>query len=149
MNRLNTLSLIILFAAFSNKALSQKQSSFRLALNKHLNAISTKNLTDISATVDDSIILIFPDGEVLKSKNKFVEMHQNWFKDSLWKMTTEVLNTIEDKSLAYANVKYKYSKFKPDGTALSVSNTYLLLIFKKEKNSWKVIHDQNTKITIQ
>ena len=148
MKRLLIFRLLVLLFTFSNKAISQQQQSFLTVLNEHLNAISSRNLPVISATVADSVTLIFPDGEVLKSKRKFLEMHQDWFKDSLWKMTTHVLNTMESKSLAYASVKYRYARLKPDGTesAVSVSDTYLVLIFKKEKNDWKLIHDQNTKI---
>lgn len=122
--------------------------SFNETLQKHLDAISQKNLDVIKATVADSVTLIFPDGEVLRSKQKFVEFHINWFKDPAWKMTTEILRVQEDGQLAYGLVKYKLINYNKDGSTKSQSTTYLVLVFEKQKSGWKLVHDQNTKITM-
>ena len=129
-------------------AFGQKKTEFRATLEKHLNAVAAKNINDIKATVADSVTLIFPDGDVLKSKQKFVDFHKDWFKDSTWKMTTEILKTTESNTLSYGLVKYQLSRFNADGSVKSQSNTYLLLIFEKQKTGWKLLHDQNTKITL-
>lgn len=132
---------------FATAVHSQSKYSFAGVLSKHLDAITHKDLAGIEATVGDSVLLIFPDGSELKSKAKFVDMHKDWFKDSLWTMSPKILNTKETATLAYANVKYEYTIRKPDGSIASVWPTFLLLIFEKQKDGWKLIHDQNTKIT--
>ena len=141
------IALILLASLSVISSFCQSKSSFADVLPTHLKAITHKDLDGIKATVADSVLLIFPDGTALKSKTKFVEMHRNWFKDSLWKMSVKVLNTKETETLAYANVKYGYTTSKPDGSVASVSHTFLLLIFEKQKDGWKLIHDQNTTIT--
>jgi ketosteroid isomerase-like protein len=124
-----------------------KELDFKTTLEKHVNSISTKNIDVINATVADSVLLIFPDGEILKSKQKFVALHLDWFKDPNWKMTTEILQIKEDKTLAHGLVKYQLTNYNTDGSTKSIANTYLLLIFEKQKEGWKLIHDQNTKTT--
>lgn len=133
---------------FGMAAFGQKKTDFRATLEKHLGAVAAKNIDIIAATVADSVTLIFPGGEVLQSKQKFVDFHKEWFKDTAWKMTTEILKTTEGGTLSYGLVKYQYTNLNSDGTVKSQSNAYLLLIFEKQKDGWKLIHDQNTKITL-
>ena len=121
---------------------------FKSTLQKHLNAITNRNLNGIAATVSDSVTLIFPDGELLQSKEKFVAFHKNWFDDKLWKMTILSVSTKESSTLSHALVKYHYIETNNDKTIKSESHTYLLLIFSKEKSGWRLLHDQNTKITL-
>jgi ketosteroid isomerase-like protein len=127
--------------------LGKRKANSGITLEKHLNAVSTKNIDVIEATVADSVTLIYPDGEVLKSKQKFVDFHKDWFKDTAWKMTTEILKAGEGGTLSYGLIKYQYTKLNSDGSVKSQSDAYLLLIFEKQKNGWKLVHDQNTRIT--
>jgi len=145
--QMKNIVIIIIACLFTTTVHGQSKYSFAGVLSKHLNAITHKDLAGIEATVGDSVLLIFPDGSVLKSKAKFVDMHKDWFKDSLWTMSPKILNTKETATLAYANVKYEDTTRKHDGSIASVSHTFLLLIFEKQKDGWKLIHDQNTKIT--
>jgi ketosteroid isomerase-like protein len=140
-----TIAFIVLLVAGCHQLLSA-QTSFRSILIKHLNAIDQKNLADIEATVADSVTLILPNGEVLKSKKSFVDLHREWFKEN-WKMATETISVRESSTLAHALVKYHYKEWDADQKLKSESNTYLLLIFEKGKDGWKLVHDQNTKIS--
>lgn len=124
------------------------ENNFKTILSKHLKAISERNLDDIISTIADSVTLIFPDGEMLTSKQSFIDFHKEWFKDPTWKMTTTTLSTSEGKELSYGLVKYRFTKGSADGATQSQSDTYLLLVFKRQKNGWKLIHDQNTRIEI-
>jgi ketosteroid isomerase-like protein len=133
---------------FGITAFGQKKTDFRATLEKHLGAVAAKNIDVIAATVADSVTLIFPDGEVLQSKQKFIDFHKDWFKDTAWKMTTEILKATEGGALSYGLIKYQYTKLNGDGSIKTQSNAYLMLIFEKQKDGWKLIHDQNTKITL-
>ena len=134
---------------FATNVPAQKQNTtdFTTTLHTHLKSITDKDLKGIESTVADSVTLIFPNGEVLKSKKKFVDFHFDWFKDPNWEMVTEVLQTKESSSLAYALVKYQLTSYTDQHQLKSKSTTYLLLIFEKQKTDWKLIHDQNTKIS--
>lgn len=137
-------SFIILLLAFQ-PVIGQDFSEFEKTLRKHLAAIEEKNITDISATVSDSVTLIFPDGSMLKSKEKFMEFHKKWFGDPSWKMAIQVVSAENSDSLGYALIKYRYEKSK-ENEIQSVHHTYLLLIFKKIKGKWLLWHDQNTQM---
>ena len=102
-------------------------------------------MTALMASVDDSLSTIFPDGEIMYSKEKYRIFNEAWFKKD-WKITTQVVSTDVKNNLAYSIVKYKYTKFNPDKSARSASNIYLLLIFKKRNDQWVLVHNQHTKI---
>lgn len=140
------MGLLCMVTTLCASAQASDRNAFKAVLAKHLHAITERNLPNIAATVADSVTLIFPDGEVLKSRQKFIAFHEEWFKDTTWKMTTEVVRVTESKTLAYALVKYRYEKQNENGTAPSSSETYLLLIFEKQTGGWKLLHDQNTRI---
>lgn len=145
MNYFYSLLLFFLFS-INNFAQQKNGADFKLILDRHLKSISGKDLRGMEETVSDSVVLIFPDGELLKSKKKFMEFHINWFKDPNWEMKTQVIQLREDARLAYAFVQYQLTNYTEAHQIKSKSNTYLLLIFEKQKEGWKLIHDQNTKI---
>jgi ketosteroid isomerase-like protein len=121
------------------------KKDFKTTIVSHVHALEEKNLADLAATVDDSVTLIFPDGVMYKTMEKYLQFHNAWFKKG-WELSPEILHTDEGPNLAYALVKYKYSRYNPDKSEKSISNTYLLLIFKKRKDLWLLVHEQNTKI---
>lgn len=142
---------ILVLTVLSINGFAQKKNSadFRSTLDYHLKSISGRDLKGIDATVADSVTLIFPDGDLLKTKKNFLEFHINWFKDMNWEMSTQVLQSKEELQLAYALVKYQLTGYTEDHKIKSKSTTYLLLIFEKQKEGWKLIHDQNTKVMKQ
>lgn len=141
---------IFLMVGIWTNSYSQKNSklTFVKTLENHLNSIRNRDLNGLEITIADDVTLLFPDGEILKTKEKFVAFHKDWFQNTLWEMQHEVINVKESKNLSFALVKYQYKKLNEDGTVLATTNSYLLLIFEKQKNEWKLIHDQNTKIII-
>lgn len=141
-------SILFLLFSIPNFAQQKVTADFKTTLSNHLKSISDKDLKGIEATVSDSVTLIFPDGEVLKSKKKFVEFHINWFKDLNWEMKTRILQLREEPQLAYALVEYQLTNYTDAHQIKSRSTTLLLLIFEKQNEVWKLIHDQNTKITM-
>jgi len=145
MNKITGFLIGLVIVGYCQTGTAQPTATFRSTLIKHLDAITQKNLADIAATVADSITLIFPNGEVLKSKQRFVDFHREWFKEN-WKMATETISVSESPTLANALIKYHYREWDANQKLKSESDTYLLLIFRKEKDGWKLFHDQNTKI---
>jgi len=142
------ISLVCLVSVGNVTAQLAEYPDFKICLSMHLKAIERKMIRAIDATVSDSVVLIFPDGEVMKSKQKFMDFHKEWFADSTWRMTFNILKTVEKDDLGYAFVKYRSTRTNKDGSPESNSESYLLLIFEKQKDVWKLIHDQNTSVAV-
>lgn len=122
------------------------REDYNATLKIHLEAIQNRDLNAILETVHDSVTLIFPDGQLLKSKEKFADFHRDWFADKKWSMNPVVLKTNQSDSLSYSLIRYQYNDLDSLGNAINPRSTYLMLTFKLESNGWKLIHDQNTRI---
>jgi len=146
MIKLLLIFVVILFSVVNAAAQLTEYPDFKICLEKHLRAIERRFLDGIRATVSDSVTLIFPNGEVLKSKQSFMDFHKEWFADPTWDISFNVLSVVETDELAYAFVKYRSERQNADGAPKSHSQAYLLLIFEKEDDVWKLVHDQNTSI---
>lgn len=142
---------ISIFACILNFAHAQKQpqpdSAFAYTRTKFLRSLEQKNLKELMTVVDDSITMIFPDGEIMKGKDPFHEFNAAWFRKD-WKITTEILHTDIRSELAYSLVRYRYLRFKADKSEGPLSYIYLLLIFGKRENKWLLLHNQHTKILL-
>lgn len=123
----------------------KKDTAFYTIQKRFLNALEQKNISVLMESVDDTLTTIFPDGEIMYSKEKFRTFNEAWFKKD-WKITTEIVNTDLKNDFAYSIIKYKYVKFNPDKSERSASHIYLLLIFKKRNEQWILVHNQHTKI---
>lgn len=118
---------------------------FDSTVSVHLHAIATANLEELEPTVGDSVIMISPFGDRVKSKTQFMDLHRNWFTQTNWEWTPIILETEHTDSLGYTLLRYVYSEKDSAGNTSSNDN-YLILIFRNSKEGWKLIHDQNTRI---
>src|SRR3954470_9280780 len=103
------LILIVLFVACTKQRSPSNHSDYDATLKIHLDAIQDHDLTALLSTVHDSVTLIFPNGQRLKSKNEFATFHQNWFNDSTWTLRPSILNTVKSDSLGYSLIQYQYN----------------------------------------
>ena len=118
-------------------------------LKIHLNAIQDHDLSALLSTVHDSVTLIFPNGQRLKSKKEFATFHQNWFNDSTWTLSPAILKTIKSDSVSYSLIQYQYNDIDSMGARINPRSNFLLLVFKQGPDGWRLIHDQNTRIAIE
>ncbi|WP_425409444.1 YybH family protein [Hyphococcus sp.] len=118
---------------------------FRAALEAHLAAIEAKDLEAYRPTVTtrDDLTLIFPGGEIIETTDGVIGFHEQWFQDSEWRWDGDIVKLMEGEDMAAALMKYDY-RDAPDGAPRS---SWLLLLFQLEKGEWRLIHDQNTRIT--
>lgn len=118
---------------------------FRAALDAHLTAIEAKDIEAYKPTVTggDDLMIIFPAGEVIDTTEGVVAFHDEWFQDENWRWDGEVVKIMEGADMAAAFMKYDY-RDTPDREPRSA---WLTLIFKLEEGEWRLIHDQNTRIT--
>jgi ketosteroid isomerase-like protein len=140
------LKAFIVFLVLSTHADEARcqQLSFSETVSKHIDAIQNRKLSELLSTVDDRVILILPDGSLMKSKKEYEQLHIDWFADKGWKMEMTIMEKEENNELGHVLVKYKYTE---EGNPPAVRYTYLSMIFKKKSGNWLLVHDQNTRIT--
>lgn len=139
-SRLFVLMTILTMAGIAAKA----QKTFAETLKVHIDAIRQSDLKTLEPTVADSIVHISPTGELNKSKAKFMKVHEDWFKTTNWEWEGKVIESTSNASLGNALIRYTYIQKDNAGKVVFQISSYLILIFKKIKGSWQLIHDQNT-----
>ncbi|MCB0063599.1 MAG: nuclear transport factor 2 family protein [Caldilineaceae bacterium] len=123
--------------------------SFEQALERHLQAVKEHDLAAFRATIatDGSLTMILPNGNLLDSYDEIIELHEEWFADQEWQMTTELINTHVSSEMASALILVNYSDVDEDGHPVQFQY-FLNLLFANRNGKWVVIHDQNTIIDI-
>lgn len=141
--RILFLTGVLLLAACG--AAETPRPDFRATLDAHLAAIAAKDLDAFKPTITggDDLYVIFPNGAALETTEQVLAFHEEWFADSNWRMDPDVVKVIEGEDMATALLKYDY-RDTPDGEPRS---SWLVLVFKLEDGAWRLVHDQNTRIT--
>lgn len=123
--------------------------SFQQALERHLQAVKEHDIDAFLDTIatDGSLTMILPNGNLLDSYDEIVELHQEWFADPEWQMTTELVNTHVSSEMASALLLVNYSDVDEDGHPVQFQY-FLNLLFVSRNDKWLLIHDQNTIIDI-
>lgn len=125
----------------------RNEQLFITTLQKHLDAVSTKNLDSLKSTLSPTgeMMLILPNSEISKTVDKFLEFHEEWFKDSTWTFETKILSTEigENIGIAVTEIIYREANRngKPYFNRMNVS--YALKIIN---NNWYVIKDHASSI---
>lgn len=124
-------------------AQAQESPPFDAALEAHFDAIRSRDLTAFEATVTlrPAMTLIFPDGQILRTRREVVDLHREWFAEDDWTWEPQVVERAVGEDLAHALVRYTYT----DGAGRRES--WLSLLFRLEDGSWRLFHDQNTRLT--
>ena len=124
-----------------------KSPAFDKALKRHLDAILAKDLEAYQATLtgSDDLFLIFPGGALIDSTEAVVDFHRQWFEDAEWIMEPEIIKTIQGNDQATALLRYQYR----DSADAEPRTSWLVLVFRLEDGQWRLVHDQNTRITAQ
>ena len=120
--------------------------SFGQGLRNHLDAVENRDIKKLGPTVGKDVMVIGPDGHVMKSKIQFMEFHKNWFKMDHWQWKAKILETKSNDSMGYGLVEYRYTEKDSTGAQVHESNAYLILVFQNSGKGWQLVHDQNTRI---
>ena len=117
---------------------------FRKLLDKHLEAITNKNVDVFLDTVSkENITLIMPNGNLINDYEGFSNLHKAWFEDEDWSIDYKLVEVKENEKLSSAllNIDYHDVDENNDPTHL---NYYLYLLFENVDGKWLLVHDQNT-----
>lgn len=119
---------------------------FEETLNRHIEAIRTRDLVGIEATITSGpeLILIFPNGHRTTTRDEYMEFHRNWFAGDSWTMHIEPVGVFVGRDFATAMARTLYEDVV-DGEPVH-SRSWLTLTFRREGDRWALYHDQNTRI---
>ena len=123
-------------------------SSFRDAVNSHLGAIDSRSTAAFEATLTNGPVLTFValNGRVTRDKEAFRAQMRAWFKDQDWSWSRRELSLSTTGGTGVAILHIDYSDKDANGSPYLLSYV-LTLVFAKEGGSWRLIHDQNTRIS--
>jgi len=121
--------------------------TFQQSLQRHITAVQERDLETFLDTIanDGSLTLIMPNGSLWQDYDDITELHQEWFSDSDWRMTTELITSQESAEMASALLLVNYEDVDEEDEPVQFQY-YLHLLFAKRGDKWLVVHDQNTMI---
>jgi uncharacterized protein (TIGR02246 family) len=122
-------------------------ADFDAALKLHLQAIQTRDLEGLMATVAEQPApnLIFPNGQLLQGKPAFREVHVQWFADPNWRMDVSEVTRTTSADMASVLLRYTLRDHPEPGQG-NPRSAFLLLVFQRIDGQWLLVHDQNTRI---
>ncbi len=133
--------MILLVGCASNNV---SVPDFKTSVRQHLDTVENRDLEALKNTLTETndLNVIFPGGSILDNTQAVINFHQDWFTDENWIFKTEIVKVIEGTTQSTALVKYNFQ----DSADTEPRQAWLVLTFQLEKNSWRLIHDQNTRI---
>jgi uncharacterized protein (TIGR02246 family) len=90
-------------------------------------------------------MLILPTGKLLEGKKAYTDFHQQFFAEKTWTMRFSEKRRVENGDTAFVLLQYVYSD-KDEKGADYRSESYLLMVFRRNAGKWRLVHDQNTRI---
>jgi hypothetical protein len=93
--------------------------TFRDTLDKHVHAIQQRNLRALIATLpQDELVLITPDGRLVRSVEEFIEMHRGWFQSRTWTLGARLESVYETPDMGVAALRLNYCDAPAGGPPL-------------------------------
>lgn len=119
--------------------------TFQQTLQRHLKAVQDHDVKAFLSTVaqDGTLTMILPNGNLLDSYEEIVELHEEWFADPEWQLTTELITQHETDTMGTALFLVNYQDVDETGEPIEFQY-FLNLIFANRDGKWLLIHDQNT-----
>ncbi|MBP6013383.1 MAG: nuclear transport factor 2 family protein [Alphaproteobacteria bacterium] len=115
-------------------------------LEAHVKAVQSRDLPALEKTITtgEALDLILPNGKRLTTRAEFVGLHRDWFNETNWTWTLEPLaiTMAGDMAIITAHTHYE----EREGAKTTQTENYLSLAFRKEGGTWRLVHDQNTRI---
>ncbi len=123
------------------------QSTFREVVEKHLNAVTHRDLTTLESTLSPAgkMQLILPGVEIIDSVSGFMEYHRAWFQDTTWTFETRVLNTEVGDRLGMAIVEVVYREPERDGKPY-FNRMIVSYVLEKTDGRWYFIKDHASSV---
>lgn len=129
------------------KTEAENISAFMGAMEKHLAAISAKNLDSLAATMspEGDMQLMLGGMETIVSVDSFMSFHEAWFQEPAWTFDTEILNVEVGSRVGMVIVEAMYREPERDGKPYFNRMT-VSYVLRKIKGKWYVIKDHATSV---
>lgn len=136
-----TAALAVTASAFADHHETSGFDTFESALAAHIEAVTNRDI-DVyvaSITTGENLTIIFPGGEIMRSRDEAIEFHTEWFATPGWTMTFEIDHLIETENMGVASLRATYTD---DG---GPRVNWLTLVFEEQDGDWRLVFDQNTR----
>jgi len=144
---------VILFSNCSTSSLlsdtqrQKNEAAFLEVMNTHLQAISTKNVNQLAATLppNDEMFLLLDGMEMTTQPEQFLKLQKDWFDSGEWTFEPKIVRSDIGIELGYTIVEVMYKE--PDRNGKPYFNRMLISYdLKKINGKWYVVKDQATSI---
>ncbi|HEY9104730.1 peptidylprolyl isomerase [Chitinimonas sp.] len=118
---------------------------FDCTVQRHLAAIDARDWPAYEATLahGETLSLVMPNGRFSSAGAAFRKQMQAWFADSDWRWQHAPLHRQLGKDWGMVLLKVAYEDKDEQGKPYQLD--YLLqLLFERQPDGWKLVHDQNT-----
>ncbi len=125
----------------------QDQQEFIRVLEKHLQAVSNKDVAALKSTMapDGKMQLILPASEIINSVDSFMNFHKEWFKDTTWSFETKILNTEIGNKIGIGITEIIYREPERNGEPY-FNRMIVSYALEKQNGNWYIIKDHASSI---
>lgn len=120
----------------------------RIALQRHLDAVSGRDLATLRATlspVATDMQLILPGAEISRSVDSFLVFHEVWFEDTTWTFETEILDVVAGSEVALGTTQVIYRE--PERNGEPYFNRMIVTYgLRRVDGTWYVISDHASSV---
>ena len=131
----------------TEKVVQANEALFIETLQKHLDAVSNKDLESLKETLhpNGKMQLILPSAEIMHTSEDFILYHDDWFAMPDWSFETKIVSSNVGEKLGVATTEIIYREPERDGKPYfnRMSVSYVL---EKTNNAWYVIKDHASSI---
>ena len=120
----------------------QNELACRSMLEKHLDAVSNKDLATLKTTLvpEGDFYFVMPQSIIRTKVEDFIKEHEAWFKDKSWSFETRILSLSVGSEVAFAVVEIVYREPERNG-APYFNRMAVSYGMKKIKGRWYVAKD--------
>jgi ketosteroid isomerase-like protein len=119
--------------------------SFEQALQTHLRAIRERNVPAPAETIADDLTLVMSDGTLVRTAERFLSLHGDWFQSRTLTIETNVIRMVESPEMAMILLPLDFRN-DPSGAPPVRESSYLTLMFARQGGRWVMSHDQITPV---
>lgn len=128
---------------------SKNKTAFISTLEKHLNAVSNKDIKTLRSTMspEGKMQLILPSTEIINKVEGFMQYHEDWFRDTstIWTFETKILNTEIDNKLGFAITEIVYREPERNGEPY-FNRMIVSYALERLEDKWYVIKDHASSV---
>ncbi len=127
--------------------ISNSEALFVETLQKHLDAVSNKDLETLTSTMAPTgkMQLILPQEEIMYKAENFLKYHEDWFQDTTWEFETEVLDYDIDERLGTATTQIIYREPEREGKPY-FNRMIVTYVLEKIEGKWYIVSDHASSI---